>query len=191
MSNAGSNCEQSVTICNSTNDWLITQYIDTTLNSMTASELQVTISCSGGTCPSGLTLQQYSTNTEVNQQNISVGSFSAVGDVVNGNNGLTGLNTTGFYLAIRAESDDCVTIDRVSIIVSVCSEETINLVTYSASYTSSTSVRGECAANSQTSSTLSATCETTGSWTTSSSCQCSAGYFLDSGVCTGERKINW
>ena len=191
MSNAGSNCEQNVTICNSTNDWLITQYIDTTLNGMTASELQVTISCSGGTCPSGLMLQQYLTNTEVNQQSIAVNSFSAVGEVVNGNNSLTGLTTSGFYLAIRAESGACVTIDQVSIIVSVCNEETINLVTYLASYSPSTQVSGECAANSQTSSTLSATCETTGSWTTSSSCQCNAGYFLDSGVCTGERKINW
>lgn len=152
---------------------------------MTASAADVNIRCSGGTCPTGLQLRIYSTSTELDPAG-RLDDFGSGTTVANGNNQVTGLTMSGFYLALQAEMNACVTINQISIVLTVCSEESIALVTFPESYASGDEVTGVCAANSQQNAgSLSATCESSGSWSTSSSCVCSPGYFLDGNDCTG------
>ena len=190
MSAGETDCPQFVMICNSSDDWLITQYINTTLNNgVRANEVQVNIRCTNGCPPTGLKLWYYSTNNAMlDRGRVSESTFTQIGPVVDGNNRVPGLTSMdGFYLAFQASSSVCVTIERIYIILSVCSETTTNLVTFPESYAMNSSVTGQCSDNSEPSGSepLTGTCEINGEWTTTSSCVCSAGFFLDSGVCSG------
>lgn len=188
--------------CNSSADWLITQYINTTLNNgMRANEVKVNIDCTNGCPTAGLNLWYYSTNDAMLDRGTSERTlnFTQIGSVVDGENRVSGLTSMdGFYLAIQASSSSvCVTIERIYIIPSVCSEMTTNLVTFPESYAVNSPVIGQCSNNSEKSGseTLYATCEINGEWSTTSSCVCSAGYFLDSGVCSGNynhcMRVQW
>ena len=168
MSTGETGCLQHVMICNSSDDWSITEYFKTTLDSgMRANEVQVNAMLDRGRVPESM--------------------FTQIGPVVDGNNGVSGLSMDGFYLAIQASSSVCVTIERIYIISSVCSETIINLIIFPESYAMNSPVNGQCSNNSERSGSeaLNATCESNGEWTTTSSCMCSAGYFLDNGVCSG------
>ena len=186
-------CSQNVMVCNASDDWLITQYINTTLGiGLMASEVQVDIifSCTGD-CSSGLDLFYYPIDTEQSQSVVTTlpdNSFIRVGQVSNGSNTVTGITTAGFYLAVRATTTVCVTVHQISIILTVCGEDTVNLITFPEAYASTTyNMTDSCSANSEPSGSesLTGTCGDNGMWTTSSSCVCSPGHFLENDVCTG------
>ena len=172
-------------ISNASDDWLITQYINTTLDSgINASELVVDIqfTCMGN-CSTYLDLLHYSVDSEQSQP--FNGPFVKIGPVSSGSNRVTGINTTGLYLALQATGTVSVTVNRISIILTVCEEETISLINFPLAYSSTSSVSGSCLANSNSSGSPTGTCGASGTWTTSSSCVCDSGYFLDSGTCKG------
>lgn len=190
MSAGTTDCSQFAMICNSSDDWLVTQYINTTLNNgMKANVVEVNIRCTNGCPAAGLNLWYYSTNDAMlDRGRVSESTFTQIGPVVDDINRVSGLTSMdGFYLAFQASSSVCVTIERIYIIPSVCSETRTNLVTFPESYSVNSPVIGQCSNNSQPSGSeaLNGTCEINGEWTTTSSCVCSAGYFLDNGVCAG------
>ena len=192
MSGEG-NCLQSVMVCNSTNDWLITQFINTTLDSgVRPSEVQVDIRCTGGCPSSGLELWYNPTNTVTSTPSDPQATFTTIGAVTDGTNTVTGLgNVAGFHLALRALTV-CTTIEQISIISSVCSGTTVNLITFPESYAINSPITGQCIENSEQSGSgaLTATCGSSdGTWTSTASCVCSSGYFLDNGVCSGNYNI--
>lgn len=138
-------------------------------------------------CSSNLDLLYYPTNTELGLPPLN--SFMLVGQAQNGNNQLTGISTSGFYLAIRAMGGITVTIDRISVTATVCREDTVNLISFPEAYPSSTAVDGSCSdVNSEQgpdSGGLTGMCSSNGIWITSSSCVCRAGHFLDNVACSG------
>lgn len=184
------NCHQTVMVSNATDDWLITQYINTTLSSgRSATEVEVDIrfTCTRN-CLSNLDLFYYPTNTEQSGLDaLRDNSFTRVGQVMNGSNPVTGITTSGFYLAIRAERNIFVTVNQISIILTVCGEGTVSLISFPEAYATATSVAGSCSANSvpSDSAALTGICRNNGVWDASSSCVCDAGYFLDNDACTG------
>ena len=185
-----SSCPQSVMVSSATDDWLITQYINSTLSSGTSAtevDVHIQFTCTGN-CSSNLDLVYYPTNTEQSPSELTAlrDSFVRVNPVLNGRNRVTGFTTTsGFYLAIQATGNISVTINQISIILTVCGERTVNLISFPEAYASS--VAGSCSANSMPSGSgaVNGTCGNDGMWTTSSSCVCNAGYFLDNDACTG------
>lgn len=177
-------------VSNASDDWLITQYINTTLSSsgIPATDLVVDIrvTCTGD-CLSNLDLLYYPSDTVVPQSDLIAlrdNSFIRIGPVINGSNSVNGITRAGFHLAIRATGGISVTVNQISIITTVCREDTVNLINFSEAYTTA---NGSCSANSEPSGSgsLTGTCGNDGMWTASSSCVCSAGYFLDNSTCTG------
>ena len=177
---------------NASDDWLITQYINTTLsNGITAIDLDVDIqfTCTGN-CSSNLDLFYHPTNIVLSQSELVAlrdNSFTRTAPVINGSNPVSGITTPGFYLAIRAIGDISVTVNRISIITTVCGEETVNLINFPEAYARATSMNGSCSTNSEPSGSepLTGTCGNDGMWTASSLCNCSAGYSLNNDACTG------
>ena len=186
--NGDANCAQTVTICNSTDDWLVTQYINTILDSgVRATQLPVEISCTGN-C-SLLELWIYQTNdANIDRTVVNLTATFTMVESVSSTVMLNALAMDGFYLAVRAQSGACATINQLSITATVCSEETINLVTYPITYALSGPVIGSCLVDSEPSDggALTATCGSDGQWTTSASCMCSPGHTLNNDVCVGE-----
>ena len=184
------NCPQRVMVSNATNDWLITQYINTTLSSgESASDVEVNIqfTCTGS-CSSNLALLYYPTNTPLEFTALSINMFMSIGQAMNGTNPVTGINTSGFFLAIQAMGAIFVTVDQISIIPTICRAETINLINFPEAYPIATNRVGSCTADSeQSSGSLTGSCGINGMWETSSSCVCIAGYFMQNDSCTGTR----
>lgn len=188
-------CFQTVMIDNATDgDWLITQYIDTTLSSgMSLNEVQVNIdlrfsdTCMG-TCL--LQLHIYETDVENNtgqgRTRLTDGRYRMSGNISNGINTVRSINASGFYLGIRASGGTSVTINQISIRHTICPENTINFVAYPVSYASASEVNGICLDNSQSLSGMpTEMCGDDGTWSSSSSCVCSSGYEVENDVCTG------
>jgi hypothetical protein len=178
-------------VSNATDDWVITQYINTTLSSgESASEVGVNIqfTCTGD-CSTSLTLLYHPTSTPSEFLGSS-NMFTPVDPVINGSNLLRGITTSGFFLAIQATGDISVTVNQISIILTICREETVNLTRFPVAYSTANLTAGTCSADSEPSmrsseSSLTGTCDSNGMWVTSSSCVCSAGYFLQDDLCTG------
>ena len=185
-----SRCPQRVMVSNAVDTRLITQYINTTLSSgRSASEVEVDIqfTCTGD-CSTSLHLLYYPTNTEQNLTALPSDSFTLIGPVVNGSNPVTGITAAGFYLSVQATGSISVIIHRISVIATFCGEQTVNLISFPEAYPTTTLEAGSCSiANSEPmgGGVLTGTCGNNGNWATSSSCVCSAGYFLDNGACTG------
>jgi hypothetical protein len=177
-------------VSNATDDWVITQYINTMLSSgESASEVEVNIqfTCTGD-CSTSLTLLYHPTSTPSEFLGSS-NMFAPVDPVINGSNLLRGITTSGFFLAIRATGDISVTVNQISIVLTICREETVSLIRFPVAYSTAISIAGTCSADSELSngSSLTGTCGSKGMWATSSSCICSAGYgyFLQNDSCTG------
>ena len=149
------NCQQRVMVSNATDDWLITQYINTTLSSGEfASDIEVNIqfTCAGN-CSSNLALLYYPTNTPLEFTALSINMFMSIGQAMNGTNPVTGISTSGFFLAIQAMGAISVTVDQISIIPTICRAETINLINFPEAYPTATNrVGGNCTADSEQSS---------------------------------------
>ena len=179
------NCPQRVMVSNATDDWLITQYINTMLSSgESASDVEVNIqfTCTGN-CSSNLALLYYPTNSPTAP---SINLFMSIGQAMNGTNPVTGINTSGFFLAIQATGAISATVNQISIIPTICRAETINLVRFLEAYPTATVSVGNCTAGSeQSGGPLTGSCGINGMWETSSSCVCIAGYFLQNDSCTG------
>ena len=184
------NCLQSVMICNSTDDWLATTYINSTLESgVMATELPVDIACTGD-C-SSLELWAYQTNdATLNRSAVDFASVYTMVGPVSSTVTVSELTMRGLYLAVRAQNNACATINQLSVIVDVCDEETLNSVTFPTSYSSNDSVAGSCIDNSEPfgppTAIPTATCGSRGVWSPTSSCVCSAGHTLETGTCVGE-----
>ena len=181
------NCPQNVMVSNAINDWLITQYINTTLSSSESAndvEVNIQFTCTGN-CSSNLALLYYPTNTPLE---FSINMFMSIGQAMNGINSVTGINTSGFFLAIQAMGAISVTVAQISIIPTICRAETINLINFPEAYPTATSRVGSCTAGSeQSGGSPIGSCGSNGMWETSSSCVCIAGYFLQNDSCTGTR----
>lgn len=173
-------------ICNSTDDWLATTYINSTLeNGVMATELPVDIACTGD-C-SSLELWAYQTNdASLDRSAVDFATVYTMVGPVSSTVTVRELTMGGLYLAVRAQDNACATINQLSVIVDVCNEETVNSVTFPTSYSSTDSVAGSCIDNSEPVGVLTATCGSGGVWSTTASCVCSAGHTLETGTCVGE-----
>ena len=205
---AGETCRTAVTVCGYTagtqNNWLLTQFINTTVNGVLLSQVgvefesQQTACPQGGTCQRTLVVNRY----ERSSMDPAAARLTANYQFVNrlttqATTGQTTQNVTqnidfttdnsGFYLGIQDESA-CILINRLLVFYHVCPSETASLVVRPETIAPSigsgvlVEVTANCVANAQPKSgkTAKLVCGERGVWfqTSSTDCVCGDGYIV-------------
>ncbi len=138
------------------------------------------------TSPTCYSLHVLTSTTQVNDLTNLMNS-PAVGDVVSGESITVDVSNEGFQLYFVGSSGS-LNITRVRVTYEVCVAATMSRVEYAETIVGR-STTGSCVANSAAVSTpLDAVCQSNAMFTSSSACQCNAGYSpsSDRSQCTGE-----
>ena len=184
----------------SSDNWLVTQYINKSADVNYA--LEITVDIQGETrtcsrCSNAIKVYYYPSNGPIaNEAQLNTVNYFLIESVVFGTMAeevsLTfslGTQFDRFYIGI-VEENSCFTLRRLRVSYSFCSMETGGLVIYPNTTigASAVSTSASCKANAIVSpgASLLITCNTNGIYSGSPSCACVSGYFSTGEACAGE-----